>query len=337
MVLSMKTMIRSLSLRGLLLGMLFTPALAQEADKEEEWEPKRIGEMDYLSLEQVAEFYKFGSVKRDGPDLLLTAEKDNGKATLRAKFSVGSTDCQISGVNLILEQEVKEAEGNPFISRSDLGRFIDPILRPNRIKNASNFNTVVLDPAFGGKDQGPQTELGSAAQHTLAIAMLCRDELDKRGFKVVMTRTDDQDLPVVDRVALANAVEGEAIFISITFGSDAGALSGVGTSASMPPTDMIAERGEGMSAASLALGVATHGSVLRRLGTNAQDFGLHGERRSVLKDIRHPSVVVNAGNLANDYGARLAANDKYRQGVATGLADGVTKYRQAVTRQAGGQ
>ena len=323
----MKTMIRSLGLRGLLLGMLFTPVLAQEEAEDFGWEVKRIGELDYISMEQLASFYGFGDVKRVGSDLLLETDK------MKAKFTVATEDFQINRMNLTLEQQIVEADGGAFISRSDLVRFIDPILRPDSIKNATDFKTVILDPAFGGEDPGMVGALGTAAQHTLRIADRCREDLEKMGFKVVMTRHDDRIVSAEERVALANAVEEPAIFISITLRTQAEDPAGLGTSALLTAYDKIAAEGEGVSHASVALGVAVHGSVTVRLGANSKDLGLRGERESALAGVRHPGVVVGVANLAADYDERLVANDKFIGAVAHGVSNGVKRYQMAVTRR----
>ena len=41
-----------------------------------------------------------------------------------------------------------------MVSRVDLAKLIDPVLRPNFIQNAGDFRTVILDPGHGGIDTG---------------------------------------------------------------------------------------------------------------------------------------------------------------------------------------
>ncbi|MEY3403881.1 MAG: hypothetical protein RLZZ86_3503, partial [Cyanobacteriota bacterium] len=59
---------------------------------------------------------------------------------------------------------------------------------------------IVLDPGHGGKESGSRRPTGySAKDVNLLVSKLLRDELAKRGAKVVMTREDDQDVSLVQR------------------------------------------------------------------------------------------------------------------------------------------
>ena len=57
-----------------------------------------------------------------------------------------------------------------YVSRMDLAKLIDPVLRPNFIKNAGDFRTVILDPGHGGKDPGATNSLGTEATYNLKVA-----------------------------------------------------------------------------------------------------------------------------------------------------------------------
>jgi N-acetylmuramoyl-L-alanine amidase len=77
------------------------------------------------------------------------------------------------------------------------------------------LTTVVLDPGHGGADPGARGANGVVEKDVvLAYARLLRVELERDGFRVVMTRDGDQNPTFDERDAIANAQHG-AIFISL--------------------------------------------------------------------------------------------------------------------------
>ena len=75
---------------------------------------------------------------------------------------------------------------------------------------------VVLDPGHGGIDNGTVASTGVMEKSiVLDFALLLRDQLEKSGkYRVVMTRTDDSFIPLVDRVRMAR-IRQAALFVSI--------------------------------------------------------------------------------------------------------------------------
>ena len=73
---------------------------------------------------------------------------------------------------------------------------------------------IVLDPAHGGTDTGARGENIAEKDVVLRMAQSVRAELERRGYRVVMTRIDDSNPSYDDRAAVANA-RRDAIFISL--------------------------------------------------------------------------------------------------------------------------
>ena len=75
---------------------------------------------------------------------------------------------------------------------------------------------IVLDPGHGGLDFGTVATNGVMEKAiVLDFAMLLRDRLEKSGkYRVVMTRTEDAFVPLVDRTRMAR-IRQAALFISI--------------------------------------------------------------------------------------------------------------------------
>ena len=78
---------------------------------------------------------------------------------------------------------------------------------------------IVLDPAHGGTDTGARGEGGLAEKDiVLQLARAVRDQLMRRGYRVLMTRSDDSNPSYDDRAAVANA-HRDVIFVSLHIAS----------------------------------------------------------------------------------------------------------------------
>lgn len=75
--------------------------------------------------------------------------------------------------------------------------------------------TVVLDPAHGGTDTGARGENGILEKDiVLAFARMAKSDLERQGYRVILTRNDDSDPSYDDRAAVANAYR-DALFINL--------------------------------------------------------------------------------------------------------------------------
>src|ERR1700757_4182441 len=77
------------------------------------------------------------------------------------------------------------------------------------------FRTVVVDPGHGGHDPGA-TQRGVLAEKiwTLDLAYRLKSRLERAGFTVVMTRTNNVFIPLENRVLISNS-EHNVIFVSL--------------------------------------------------------------------------------------------------------------------------
>ena len=74
---------------------------------------------------------------------------------------------------------------------------------------------VVIDPGHGGTDTGARGSSGLVEKDVvLQVGKILRAELERMGYRVVMTRSDDSNPSYEDRAALANAYR-DAIFLSL--------------------------------------------------------------------------------------------------------------------------
>jgi N-acetylmuramoyl-L-alanine amidase len=254
----------------------------------------------------------------------------------------------MNGVKFVFTHPVTALGDKPYVSRLDLAKLIDPVLRPNFIPNAADFRTVILDPGHGGKDPGAVNSLGTEAFYNLKVAGRTKSLLEAKGFKVVMTRNSDVFLSLQERVNLANSIREKAIFISIHFNAGGREARGIETFTLSPPgvshygrgviaADAHMRAGNQHDSANIALATAVHGSMLRRLQKNTFDRGIKRARFSVLSGVRHPAILMEGGFMSHHYDASLIHNDAYQNAIANSIVDAVIKYRYAVAAKPSGR
>ncbi len=301
------------------------------------WDLTKIDGREYVSVESIKRFYNFTKLNRSGNSVVL----ENAKVEMKLK--VGGNECLMNNVKFVFSHQIATVGEKIYVSRIDLAKLIDPVLRPNFIKNAGDFRTVVLDPGHGGKDPGATNPYGTEANYNLRLAGLVKKQLEAKGFKVVMTRNSNTFLSLQERVEFANAVKESAIYVSIHFNSGGSAARGIETftlsppgvphyDANFKPADLQTRAGNEHDSANIALATSVHGSILRRLGKNTLDRGIKRARFSVLSGVRHPAILLEGGFMSHPYEARLIENDAYQTALANGVVDAVTKYRFAVGR-----
>ncbi len=307
----------------------------------EDWKVIKADGRDYVTFANVAQFYRFPKYSHVSRTVSLRDERRG----LRAQG--GTSEFYINGVRFFSDYPLlARAEAN-LISATDVAKIIEPVLRPYKIAGAKKIDTVVLDPGHGGEDSGTPGRWGSEKIYTLDVALAARADLVRAGFKVEMTRTTDKTVSLEDRVAFANQFPN-AVFISIHFNSARGG-SGVESYALAPagvPSNAVASEehtpgvethwypGNAQDPANIALTAAVHGAILSRV--SVFDRGVRHARFHVLRDLKIPGVLVEAGFL-NDRldGARIATR-QYRQRLGQAIAEAVTNYNKAVNFQTSG-
>lgn len=212
------------------------------------------------------------------------------------------------------------------------------------------LRVVVIDPGHGGPDRG--VIAGDAVEKDLALALakLLRVELERQNLRVVLTRTDDRDLPALARAELANHAQADLV-LALHFdgyvdprarGATAycplatvgGAEDELGSAA-----ESGAPRGTASSRLSLLpwRDVATRHAVQSRALAEAvlSAIELHGLGPTRLRE-RLPYVFlgVNAPGILLECGTLTAPGDRERllspmglPALAATIAEGVAAYR----------
>ncbi len=337
---------------ALLMVLALTLGPAAAAAPAATWEITKIDGHDYVSVDSIKRFYGFSEMARTGASVKLkrgvrfadlAKEKLNKNKELVMEFKIGGNDCLMNDVKFVFSETIATVGDKVYVSRMDLAKLIDPVLRPNFIQNAGDFKTVVLDPGHGGKDPGATNPFGTEADYNLAVANLVKSQLVAKGYKVVMTRDSNVYLSLQERVELANAIKESAIYISIHFNSGGRAARGIETFTLSPPgvshygsdfkaSDNQTRAGNEHDSANIALATAVHGWTLRQLGKNTLDRGIKRARFSVLSGVSHPAILLEGGFMSHPYEARLIENPAYQKAIASGVVYAIDRYRSVVSQ-----
>ena len=318
----------------LLSALIFVCAsrCAATGAQQGEWTLYKVSGRDYVAVENVAKFYALSQVRINGADFTLSG----GMRSLRGRSN--SVEFFINNLKFNLSYPVVECEGHLCMSRMDLTKLVEPVMRPGRIKNAERIDTVVLDAGHGGHDLGAASPFGYEKDFALDVVLRARLLLMSAGFKVVLTRGNDTFISLGDRVRIANA-QKNAIFIAVHFnaggagtGLETYTLSprGVPSMAADGPSiaDLTPCPGHQNDAENMALATATHAAMVVR--SRMWDRGIKRARFVVIRDITIPGVLVEGGFQTNMTDARIIANPQYRQQMATSILQAVRNYQRAV-------
>ena len=225
-----------------------------------------------------------------------------------------------------------------------------PVPRKASLSAPARIRRIVIDPGHGGKDPGAISYAGMQEKDlNLKVARYLRDELQRQGFAVEMTRDGDYFLSLEERVEFTRKKKAD-LFISVHGNSnEAASLSGLevyylaSRHANRYGEDEEArERLEQMAINSRAsAGVRKQiGSLLtrkHRLETlelaslvlrTAREMGIETRKAKgagfrVLKHDLCPSVLVELGYLSNPREERMLRSTEYQRQLAACIAHSV--------------
>lgn len=171
---------------------------------------------------------------------------------------------------------------------------------------------VVIDAGHGGSDPGAVVAGIQEKDINLALAKLVQEKAKGTGLRVILTRTTDVYVDLVERVRMAEAV-GAVLYISIhaNYHRDP-KVCGVET---WVDTNATAE--------SLRLAEALQRSLV--LATGAQDRGVR-RQTLYLRHTRLPAALVEVGYLSCPGEREKLVDPDYQKRIAEGIIRGILAY-----------
>ena len=298
-----------------------------------EWQVIKINGHDYLSVDNISKFYGLpAEVVPSG------AKVQTDTADHPLEFVSGSREAIINGARSWLCFPVIEQGGKSLVSRTDVAKTIEPLIRPHRVPNVGKVQTVVLDAGHGGHDKGQVSRYGAEKDFALDVARKLRPILQAKGLRVIMTREGDYFVPLEVRAQIANSAHN-AIFVSIHFNATNDDPNATGfeifsfTPRGAPSTSDGAvtassvnmQPGSSVDAQSLALSACVYHSVLGQL--REYDRGIKRARFAVLRLTKVPAVLIEGGFLTDGGESKLISNKDWRAKLAGAIGIGIENYQ----------
>ncbi|MEY4916606.1 MAG: hypothetical protein RL616_519 [Verrucomicrobiota bacterium] len=292
-----------------------------------------INGRNYVSLVSWARANGFtGWSRNGGTEFILTNQ------TARLVFEKDSADAIVNGIGLRLSFPV--AKGG-YISQLDADKAIRPLVFTQK-PSAKKVTTICLDAGHGGKDVGykigwlfPRYE----KTYTLALALELKQQLQKAGFNVVMTREKDTYPQLAERAEIANR-RGADLFVVLHFNcftgnpaavqgpetycmTPVGAASsndsaGAGAGSRAYPANRVEEK-------SLLLAYQVQRALVKNLG--ATDRSVRRARYEVMRLAEMPTAYIEGGYMSNPVEGKKIFDAKYRQQMAAAIVKAIVNYK----------
>jgi N-acetylmuramoyl-L-alanine amidase len=174
---------------------------------------------------------------------------------------------------------------------------------------------IAIDPGHGGSATGAIGPLGTCEKDVaLRLSLLLANELRRSGAAVVLTRTDDRDLGLYDRMDLARR-ENADFFISL----HANALPDGENPLVRHGSATFYYQTHSRSAAEMI-----HHRLLEASGL--PDDGLWDANLAAVRPTEFPAVLIEAAYLIYPPEEQLLRSDDFLRKLAKGLARGVREY-----------
>ncbi len=249
-----------------------------------------------------------------------------------AAFTIGHPYARWNGLNVALGFAPVLLKGELALHSLDLSKNLYPLFH-GRLVLPTGRRILVLDPGHGGRDAGSRCVGRNTWEKELTLDWARRIEkrLAGSGWQVVLTRPDDRDLSLLDRVAIADHHQAD-LFISLHFNSFVGGPAGQQESGletySLTPVGLPSSLKRGFEDDSrkvfannrfdtenLILAARLHASLLN--ATGRKDRGLRRARfMTVLREQRRPAALLEGGFLSNPAEMALILQPEFREKMA---------------------
>jgi len=175
---------------------------------------------------------------------------------------------------------------------------------------ARGRTTIVLDPGHGGRDTGAKVGRVYEKHLNLDLAYRVAGYLKRKGYPVRLTRSSDVFVSLGARAAIANRYR-KAVVVSLHFNyTTRRSVRGI-------------ETFHTGTSKGRALAYHIHRAAVR--ATGARDRGVRTRHFYVLRNTKHPAVLVEGGFLTNSTERRLVCTGGYRDKLARGIAEGIAR------------
>lgn len=223
-----------------------------------------------------------------------------------------------------------------YLDEKDFLLTIDPVIR-NAPLWKHPLKTILIDPGHGGKDQGAPGVGGILEKNiTLTLGQKLAEKLRKCGFRVFMTRINDRNLTLQQRVSMCENLKPD-LFISVhcnavsnrrTMGVETYAVTPQGaasTSDSKPVRE--ASAGNSFNRNNYRLAYEVQKNLMAF--TRAPDRGVRHARFFVIRHAVCPAILIETGFVTHPKEGPLLNTAAYQEKLVNGIVSGILAYGKA--------
>ncbi len=176
---------------------------------------------------------------------------------------------------------------------------------------------VVIDPGHGGFDLGAHSKVCEEKDVCLKTAEKLKKYLLAKGYRVVMTRTRDEFVPLKKRAQIANLSQSQ-LLVSVHYNA---AKSEQASGVEIYYYDS-AEPWKAQKSKQVAQ------IVLNKIvsETGAHSRGVKGGNFCIIRETKMPAILVEGGFITNPAERTKLCDNAYIDTLALALADGVDQY-----------
>lgn len=254
------------------------------------------------------------------------------------EITLGSRYIRWNGLNIGIGFAPLWYKNEPYLHGLDAEKTLSPLLNSGA-RDPKPIKTLVLDPGHGGSNFGTKSYDGRFYEKDLALDWARRVKIilhtRRPDWTVYLTRTNDSDLSLTQRVAFADSVRAD-LFVSLHFNAVGSNReeSGMETYCATPtglPSNLVREFEDNPARVSpnnafdlenFQYALRLHRNLVQYTGR--KDRGLRRARfMTVLREQSRPAVLLEGGYLSNPREAKLIYTPEFRQRLAEAVVEGL--------------
>ncbi len=286
---------------------------------------KKMNGTEWVSLERWGKLHKgwYGRIQKD--DLTIHRLVVSG---MRFDLLPRRRLITCQGMQIWMGFGPEMIGGHLFVHHLDIKKHLAPLAAGM----PSLGRIAVIDAGHGKDNQGTRSVFNKAYEkdYVLDWALRLKPLLERKGWRVFLTRTADKSMSLTERVKFADKVNA-SLFISLHLNAASRPVRGLETYCIAPvgmPSHYTRGNPDPVSsklpnnpwdAASFQLAARVHNQML--LKCRMTDRGVRRVRfMAVIKGQKRPAILVEGGYLSNPTEAQKIDQKAYRQKLAEGIA-----------------